>query len=458
MKQNQDIFRTIPQVEVILQDREISGLVSEIGRPLALAVIRRTIEDFKDDVRRGTRPDSQQLLSQIIENLTVKKHEKLGRVINCTGVFIHTNLGRSPLGNRILESLKKNISGYCNLEIDLDGGVRGKRGSFAEELASAFTGAEDSLIVNNNAAAVFLILAALAKGREVIVSRGELVQIGGGFRIPDIMSETGAVLVEVGTTNVTTADDYAKAINSSSSMIFSAHTSNFKIKGFTETPSIRELAALKSESLIFVRDIGSGNFHGTFSGTCADEPAVNIELEHGADIVCFSADKLMGSCQAGIIAGRKDIISLLRKHPLMRMLRPDKVTYFLLQETLLSYASGAAKEIPLWMNVSGGKKLSEKKIASLMEKLGSASGCLEVTDTVSTFGGGSMPLHSMESMGVTVEISGTAPEKIYRSFLRLDTPVVGTVRDGKFVLDFAAVFDEELDDIARAIKSVAGSD
>lgn len=459
MEKHQSILRNIPQVEVILQDGEISALSAELGRSLVLDIIRKTIERCKDDIRDGKRDCVDQLVPEIVKCLNAKKLEKLQRVINCTGIFIHTNLGRAPLGTEIFNSLRKNISGYCNLEIDLANGGRGMRGSYAEELVSSVTGADDALIVNNNAAAVFLILSALAKGKEVIVSRGELVQIGGGFRIPDIMNETGAGLVEVGTTNVTTVDDFANAVNQNTAMIFSAHTSNFKIQGFTETPSVKQLSTLKSESIIFVRDTGSGNLAGGISDIAGDEPSVRGELLHGADIVCFSADKLAGSCQAGIIAGRKDIISILRKHPLMRMIRPDKITYYLLQETFVKYASGVWKDIPLWEKLYHGKNLIQEKISRLFEKLDGNPVIKNIKriETKSAFGGGSLPLVEMNSFGVSVVINGFTPDRLYTSFLSFSTPVVGIIKDGMFILDFAAVSDDDIDDIASAIKTISGS-
>ena len=316
-----NLLRAIPQVEKLLQDREISSFINDIGRNQVTKAIRAGIEELRESILNGSEADPDLLKDKIIAKCLYKRFEKLQRVINCTGVIIHTNLGRSPLGDEILESLKKEISGYCNLEYHIPTMKRGKRGGFAEELVCELTGGEDALIVNNNASSVFLILNEFAKGREAVVSRGELIQIGGGFRIPDIMDQSGAKLVEVGTTNITTLDDYKSAINENTSMVFSAHTSNYRIQGFTEAPSLKELSALKSSAVIFVRDLGSGNFINDDRTGSGFEQTVYQELSQGPDLVCFSGDKLAGACQAGIITGRKDLIAALRKNPLMRMIR-----------------------------------------------------------------------------------------------------------------------------------------
>lgn len=366
-----NLLRAIPQVEKLVQESGISSFIKDIGRNQVTKAIRSGIEEFRDAIIKGEASAPELLKSKIIEKCLFKRSEKLQRVINCTGVIIHTNLGRAPLGSDILEKLKENISGYCNLEYHIPTMKRGKRGGFAEELVCELTGGEDALIVNNNASSVFLILNEFAKGREVVVSRGELIQIGGGFRIPDIMDQSGASLVEVGTTNITTLDDYKSAINERTSMVFSAHTSNYRIQGFTEAPSLKELASMKSDSVIFVRDLGSGNFINNDRTNPGFEQTVFQELSQGPDLVCFSGDKLTGACQAGIITGSKELIESLRKNPLMRMIRVDKVTYYILQETLLGYVNEKGSNVELWNSIHQGKDKVSAKVSKLLRMIDS---------------------------------------------------------------------------------------
>jgi L-seryl-tRNA(Ser) seleniumtransferase len=343
------VLREIPQVEKLLQDEEIEGFIPVIGKGSAADCVREGVSSYREALIAGAEADSQKLKDEIIKKLKIKSSERLQRVINGTGLIIPTNLGRAPLGEGIFEILKKNISGYCNLEYHIPSKKRGKRGGFAEELICQMTKSEDALIVNNNASSVFLILNELAKGGETIVSRGELIQIGGGFRIPDIMNQSGTTLVEVGTTNITTLADFKNAVTENTKMIFSAHTSNFRLEGFTEAPTLKELSTLKNDKIVFVRDMGSGNLvndwmPGRF------EQTVYHETAQGADLVCFSGDKLLGGCQAGIIVGKREIIAKLRKNPLMRMLRWTRLhtrfcrrrSLFMLTEDTRTQGSGAA--------------------------------------------------------------------------------------------------------------------
>ena len=381
---------------------------------------------------------------------------KLQRVINGTGVIIHTNLGRSPLGDKIFNNLKKSLSGYCNLEIDLTTGKRGKRGGFAEELICSITSAEDALIVNNNASSVFLILNEFAKGKEVIVSRGELIQIGGGFRIPDIMKQSGAVLVETGTTNITEMKDFEDAITKNTSMILSAHQSNYKIEGFTHIPSINELSSLKNENLLLVRDLGSGNLIPNGTSANVTEPTVSQEIAQGADIVCFSGDKLLGGCQAGIILGKKELISKLRKNPLMRMLRVDKVTYYILQEILINHTNGSLNEISLWEIILQNKKEISNKINRLMRLIKSENKkeFIKKVPIDSTFGGGSQPTEEFESYGIQIEIPDMSPDKLSSIFVTSEVPIIGIINEDKYLIDFIAVGNDDIPVIASVINEI----
>ncbi len=458
MENSQNIFRNIPQVEKILQRDEIAGFTPLLGRDIITRIVREETARFRESLSSGPARPVGELYADISRRLRLKKLERLQRVINGTGVIIHTNMGRSPIAADILEKLGESLSGYCNLEIDLPEGERGKRGGFAEELISVLTGAGDALIVNNNASSVFLILNEFARGREVVVSRGELIQIGGGFRIPDIMEQTGARLVEAGTTNITTLEDYRAAVGENTAMIFSAHRSNFRIEGFTESPSLSELAGLRSPSVLFVRDLGSGNLVRRDNSGEGFEPTVAFELAQGPDLVCFSGDKLLGACQAGIIVGRKELIERLRKNPLMRMLRVDKITYFILQETLLRYAAGDTGSIALWKIIEQDVKAIDKKISRFLRMMKTRYPGISFrrVGLKSAYGGGSLPAREPESRGVQVMIAGMSAEDISRDLLRADVPVAGYIQDGLYTLDFRTIFMEDLSDLADAMAGLSG--
>lgn len=459
MDNKNELLRGIPQVEKLMQDADIACFLPEIGKGIAADIIRESVDLHRASIINGASPQIADLKKNIISAIKIKISEKLQRVINGTGIIIHTNLGRAPLGEKIFETLKEQISGYCNLEFHIPSKARGKRGGFAEELICRLTGAEDALIVNNNASSVFLILKQFAEGREAVVSRGELIQIGGGFRIPDIMKESGAILVETGTTNITTLEDYRSAITENTSMIFSAHTSNYRIQGFSESPSLKELASLKSEKIIYVRDLGSGNIFSPEKEGEQFEQTVYAEVSQGPDIVCFSGDKLLGGCQAGIIVGSKTLLAKLRKHPLMRMIRVDKITYMILQETLLEYVNGNQQSIELW-------KLIMQKPVDVMRNVNYFLGVMEkrtgidffnVRSAKAAYGGGSMPGIELESSGIEIKIPGMKPDEINDYFLSCVPPVAGTVRDDKYVIDFYTVFERDIECIADAAESLIKS-
>ncbi|MCU0822776.1 MAG: L-seryl-tRNA(Sec) selenium transferase [Spirochaetes bacterium] len=456
MENIETVLKQIPQVERLLQETEISAFIPVLGRGIVINSIREEIRLFREHFVKDEELDIRKLHDSIIDHLRRKKLEKLQRVINATGVIIHTNLGRSPISANLLKGLADTMSAYCNLELYLPTGTRGKRGGFAEELISNLTSAEDAIIVNNNASSVFLILNEFGMGKDVVISRGELVQIGGGFRIPDIMRQTGANLVEVGTTNITDIEDYRKAITENTGIVLSVHQSNFRIEGFSKAPSLRDLASLKSQSVLFVRDLGSGNLvvDGRFPKSF--EPTVSHELSQGADIICFSGDKLLGGCQAGIIAGRRDLISRLRKNPLMRMLRVDKFTYYLLQETLIAYANRELEKISLWNVIFQNKKVIANKINRLMKRV-TAENKKEIVKRIpvrSLFGGGSLPTLKIESAGIHIDMPGMKGEDIYKHFISRDVPIAGYILEDRFIMDLRTVFDDDIPAIAAAIDSL----
>ena len=452
MNNTNEILRSIPQVETILQKTEIENFTKSIGHQITTNIIRDAIIKFRKEILQQKNIDIDSLFSNIITNCKKIEMEKLQRVINGTGVIMHTNLGRSPLSEEILQSLTATLSGYSNLEFHLPTEKRGKRGGFAERLICELTGAEDALIVNNNASSVFLVLKEFAQGNEVIVSRSELIQIGGGFRIPDIMKQTGANLVEVGTTNITTIDDFSGAITENTSMILSAHQSNYKIEGFTKFPTLKEISKLKNEKIIFYRDLGSGNMIKNKELPDFFEPTIIHELSQGSDIISFSGDKLLGGSQAGIIIGKKEYIAKLRKNPLMRMIRVDKITYYILQETLLKYSTEKEKDIKLWNIIF--QKQSDIKIRTekLIKKLdNNITKKIEKFETAATYGGGSLPTMEINSFGIKFKIEKISADKIYSFFINQKIPIVGKITNNFFYIDFISIFDKDIEPLINSI-------
>jgi L-seryl-tRNA(Ser) seleniumtransferase len=361
-------------------------------------------------------------------------------VLNATGVVVHTNLGRAPLAPTALDRVAEIGRSYSNLEYDLGSGSRGSRQDHCAGHLLALTGAEASLVVNNNAAAVMLALAALAEGREVVVSRGELVEIGDGFRIPEVLARSGARLVEVGTTNRTRVADYERALSEQTAVLLRVHQSNFRIVGFTEQASLEELAALaRRHGLPLVDDLGSGVL-----GTFHDEPSVRASLVAGADLVCFSGDKLLGGPQAGIVVGRADLVGRLRSHPLQRALRADKLTLAALEGTLALYREPgrALREVPV-LRMLNEPAAEVRKRAERLAALAGGS----VAETTCRVGGGALPLAELPSFACAL------PEALAAPLRAGDPPVVGIVRDGHLLLDCRTLSDAEIDDVVRAVAS-----
>jgi L-seryl-tRNA(Ser) seleniumtransferase len=411
--------------------------VDELARtsddPLAVDAARTVIARAREELRAGSAPGD--LAGELRAALTEARAAKLRRVINATGVIVHTNLGRAPLAATALDHVREVAGGYSNLEYDLQSGARGSRQHHVADLLHRLTGAEAALVVNNNAAAVMLALAALAEGREVLVSRGELIEIGDGFRIPDVLARSGARLREVGTTNRTRAADYASAVGPDTALILRVHQSNFRVVGFTEQPRLEELAAVaRRHELPLVDDLGSGAL-----GEIGDEPTARASLQAGADLVCFSGDKLLGGPQAGIVAGRADLVAILRRHPLQRALRADKLTLAALEGTL-RLALDDPDAIPVLRMLREAPEEVKARAARLAEKVGG-----DVEETVARAGGGALPLAELTSFACAVEEELATP-------LRLGAPpVVGIVRDGRLLLDCRTLTDAEADEAAAAI-------
>jgi L-seryl-tRNA(Ser) seleniumtransferase len=411
--------------------------VDELARrsddPLAVDAARTVLAHAREKIRAGSDPGD--LGERLQQELRAARAPRLRRVINATGVIVHTNLGRAPLAAAALEQVVDAARGYSNLEYDLDAGGRGSRQSHVTELVRRLTGAEAALVVNNNAAAVMLALAALAEGREVIVSRGELIEIGDGFRIPDVLTRSGARLHEVGTTNRTRAADYENAIGPETAVVLRVHQSNFRVVGFTEQPRLAELADIaRAHELVLVDDLGSGALVDV-----GDEPTARASLAAGADLVCFSGDKLLGGPQAGIIVGRADLAERLRRHPLQRALRADKLTLAALEGTL-RLALDAPDEIPALRML----RESPGAVLARAERLAAAIGG-EVEETVARAGGGALPLAELPSYACAVE------ERLAERLRRGTPPVVGILRDGRLLLDCRTLTDAEADEVAAAV-------
>jgi L-seryl-tRNA(Ser) seleniumtransferase len=411
----------------------VDELARTSGDPLAVDAARTVIARAREELRAGRAPGD--LAAELRVELAQARAAKLRRVINATGVIVHTNLGRAPLAAAALEHVREVAGGYSNLEYDLERGARGSRQDHVADLLHRLTGAEAALIVNNNAAAVMLALAALAEGREVLVSRGELIEIGDEFRIPDVLTRSGARLREVGTTNRTRADDYSAAVGPDTALILRVHQSNFRVVGFTELPRLGELAAVaQRHGLPLVDDLGSGAL-----GEIGDEPTARSSLAAGADLVCFSGDKLLGGPQAGIVAGRADLVTKLRKHPLQRALRADKLTLAALEGTL-RLALDDPDAIPVLRMLREPSEQVKARAERLAERVGG-----EVEETVARTGGGALPLAELASFACAVEEELATPLRVG------EPPVVGIVRDGRLLLDCRTLTDAEADEAAAAI-------
>jgi L-seryl-tRNA(Ser) seleniumtransferase len=426
-------LRDLPSVDELLRDER---LVAE-PRELVLAAARTALERAREEIKAGADPGS--IVDAVLAEIGRARQPSLRRVLNATGVLIHTNLGRAPLAEAALARVAEVGAGYSNLEYDLERGERGSRQDHLGTLLQRLTGAEAALVVNNNAAAVLLALAALAEGREVIVSRGELIEIGDGFRIPDVLARSGARLIEVGTTNRTHAADYERAIGPETAVLLRVHQSNFRVVGFTERPELSDLAMIAQRSGVpLVDDLGSGAL-----GRVGDEPTPTESLRAGADLVCFSGDKLLGGPQAGVAVGRADLVERLRRHPLQRALRADKLTLAALEGTLaLALDPFTRDEVPVLRMLHEPVEAVRARAERLAELVGG-----EVEETVARVGGGALPLAELPSFACAVE------ESLAESLRRGDPPVVALVRDGRTLLDCRTLTDLEADEVAAAIGS-----
>lgn len=446
-------LRLLPSVDSLLQSQAGTDFIASYGRPLTLNAIRVTLEEVRRSYSKDSSiPTQEELLELVDQQLRDWTLPTLRPVINAAGVILHTNLGRAPLSQSAMQAVQRVAMGYSTLEYDLEKGKRGSRLVHAEALLRQITGAEAAIVVNNNAAAVMLVLTALARRRSVVIARSQLVEIGGGFRVPDVMKQSGARLLEVGTTNRVHLADYEEAIQASPALFMRAHRSNFRIIGFTSEPDLSAIAAVAHRNGIpLVDDLGSGSLLDTARFDLTHEPMVQESLDAGADLVCFSGDKLLGGPQAGIVVGRADLIAKLKKHPLARAIRADKLCLAGLTGTLLHYLKDEAEfEIPIWRMIA-------TELEQVQERAITWQQLLEQGDVIpgeSTIGGGSLPGETLPTYLLALKVR--SPQRLLRRLRQAPVPVIARAQDEKVVLDPRTVLPEQdhllLDQLREAMR------
>lgn len=454
-------LRNLPSVEQILQTESAAHLIARFGRPLTVDAIRFILDETRTRFKSGLITDlplTDLILTQTESTLTAWTKPTLIPVINASGVILHTNLGRAPLSDAAIRAMEIVSRGYSTLEYDLEKGQRGSRLIHAESLLQKLTGAEGVVIVNNNASAVLLVLSALANRKRVVISRSQLVEIGGGFRIPDVMKQSGAKLVEVGTTNKVHISDYEEALIETTGLLMRAHRSNFKLVGFTEEPGLKDIVEIAHKAGVpVVDDLGSGALYDTAKYGLAHEPTVQESLQAGVDIVCFSGDKLLGGPQAGIIIGKANLIAKIKKHPLARAVRADKACLAGLSATLLHYLKDEAeREVPILKMMSLTLEQVRGRAEAWAAELGQGLTPSNVEALVvageSTVGGGSLPGESMPTMLLSLEVRSA--EKFLRSLRRNNPPLIARTENDKVLLDPRTVLPEQEAALLVALKNL----
>lgn len=448
-------LRRLPSIERLLQTEKASRLIVEFGRPLTLDAVRAVLADARLDVQNGAdAPESDEIFARITDWLYTATQPTLLPVINAAGVILHTNLGRAPLSAEASQAMLRVATGYSSLEYNLESGQRGSREVHAEALLTRLTGAEAALVVNNNAAAVLLALSTLAKRRAVVISRTQLVEIGGGFRVPEVMKQSGARLVEVGTTNRVHLSDYTAAIEETApALVLHAHSSNFKIIGFTSEPPLAEVAeAAHQRDVLFLDDLGSGALLDTAAYGLSHEPTVQESLAAGADLVCFSGDKLLGGPQAGIIIGRKALIQKLKKHPLARAVRADKLCLAALSATLLHYLKNEAVEkIPVWQMISQTNDQIHQRAKRWQTVLGAG----RLVDGLSTVGGGSLPEETLPTTLLVLDLP--KPNQVAAQLRCSNPPVIACIVADRVAFDPRTVLPAQEETLLQQIKTITQS-
>jgi L-seryl-tRNA(Ser) seleniumtransferase len=481
-------YRVIPSIEQLRQRPRVAALLDQYGHAAVVQCLREETEAVRRHLA-GTvptadaRPDLPATTDEVADIIEARLEPRLRRmflptlrpVINATGVIVHTNLGRAPLSAHALDQVVEVGRRYSTLEYDLEAGARGHRDEHAERLLCRLTGAEAAVVVNNNAAATMLMLAALASSREVIVSRGELVEIGGGFRVPEVMEQSRAILREVGTTNRTRASDYDAAVSAQTALILRVHRSNFTIAGFTEQPALAELVEVgRRHKVPVAEDLGSGNLIGGLALTTdladlrmdevpwlgpflRDEPTIQASIAAGVDVLCVSGDKLLGGPQAGIILGRRALVATIRRHPLMRAFRVDKMTYAALIGTLRDYATGRAREsVPVLRMLTRTPDAIEARAQRMAERL-AATGRYdtEIVHGASTIGGGTTPGLTLPTKLLALTHRGLSADSLEAALRGLDTPVIARIEHDRVVIDLRTVFDAEDDALLHGLITIA---
>jgi len=443
----QNLLAQLPQIEKLLSHQDLHLWFHRISRPLVSEICQKIITDERKSLLAGNPAGS---LTQLIENISQEcsqvYNRRIRRVINATGIILHTNMGRSPIPDSVWQEAALVNTTYSNLEFNLQTGKRGARGGLVPDLLSFLTEAESALVVNNNAAAIFLLLSALTGGKEVIVSRGEQIQIGGGFRIPDILALSGCRLVEVGTTNITTTEDYLNAVSPDTAMALSVHPSNFVMAGFTSKPTIADLSANLPGGVILAVDQGSGVTTEQISG----ETPIIRHIRDGADLVCFSGDKVLGGPQSGIIVGNRKFLEKIKKHPLMRIFRPGKTILSLLEEFLIRKLNKEERgHTDFILN------LPEKEFKLKAQKIlrGLNRDCFSIVPATMLAGGGSSPSKSLTSWSIKISLKEKAAD-ILKQLREYDPPIIGTINEDSVHLNTATLFPEDTAHIRNALKSL----
>ncbi len=458
------LFRKIPQVNDLILKPHIALLEGAWLREEIVEALRTALDDVRDGLRTGAGLpdfDGPGFAAHIEDLMAAKRQPGLRRIINATGIVIHTNLGRSPLAPAALEAIQETAAGYTNIEMTLATGQRGSRYDHVRDLICELTGAEDAIVVNNCAAAVTLALATFAKNKEVVVSRGELIEIGGSFRVPDIIAQNGATLREVGTTNKTHLSDYENAISDDTAVLLKTHTSNYRIVGFTACPERTALAKLANENqLVFLEDLGSGTLIDLSAYGIGDEPTVQHCISTGVHLVTFSGDKLLGGPQCGIMAGKKNLIAKLRKNPLLRAMRIDKLSLAALEATLRLYKTPfePEEEIPtLRMLTAMPEELEAvaQEIAAILDKLPHVTAV--AAPTVSEAGGGSLPTHQLASFCVRLSVASLSPDTLMARLREGAIPLIARISKGDVILDVRTLLPEDVEDLAGLIGAIEAS-
>jgi len=454
----QSELRCLPSVDKVISDERIGQLRVHYPHDLIVNMVRQCLEDARLSIAQGgPSPSLNKIVDSILSQVQALGQLSLRRVINAGGVILHTNLGRAPLSKETAIAMEMAATGYCNLEFDLDSGTRGSRDVHIEKLLCQLTGAEAALVVNNNASAVLLALTVLAKKKEVIVSRGQAVEIGGGFRIPDVMRQSGAKLVEVGTTNCTYIYDYEQAISPRTAALLRVHASNFTVEGFTHSVTIEEMVALgKKHNIPVLDDLGSGCLLDTTAFGLAAEPTVQQSVSLGVELACFSGDKLIGGPQAGIIAGRKDLVDKLKKHALARAVRIDKIRLAGLVATLIHYLKGEAVEkVPIWRMIATPLDEVDRRAKYWAQCLGDLARVIEGETMI---GGGSLPGSTLLTRLVAIDGKQGGRNTVLSLARKLRhnvPPVIGRITDDILLLDPRTILEEEDDIVLQALKAAS---